>query len=460
MKSFTELRDQYPLFSYHGYHIEETMQEIRFWYDFEIAGLSSFQPTWTIDKRYVQSWDMDDEVIQKLVFSIGMVELTSYWKITCSPLVEIHAAGLDDKQIAWWKKQYYWGLGEFFYTNGIEISMDEFMHIKTLGNAFADSKGTHIAEGCLIPVGGGKDSIVTMELLKKHSGRQYAYILNNRGATQDSVDTAGFDDAHVVKVRRTLDARMLKLNQEGFLNGHTPFSALVAFSATLFAYVNHLRYVVLSNEDSANESTVAGTQINHQYSKSFDFERDFHQYEKQYINSGVSYFSLLRGWSEFQIAREFARHPQYFSIFRSCNAGSKQDAWCCSCPKCLFVYLILSPFIENERLKTMFGEDLLEKTVLYDTLEKLVGYQKEKPFECVGSRAEINTAICLTIQSLQKRSAKLPALLAHYISLPQYEEYKHQKNRYENYFNEQNLIPELFLPLVKEGIICHQSSKN
>ena len=137
MKSFTELRDRYPLFSYHGYHMEETPDEVRFWYDFEIAGLASFQPTWTIEKRFVPKWNERDEVIQKLVFSIGMVELSSYWKITCSPLVEIHAAGLDEDQIAWWKKQYYWGLGEFFYTNGIDISLDEFMHIKTLGNHFS-----------------------------------------------------------------------------------------------------------------------------------------------------------------------------------------------------------------------------------------------------------------------------------------------------------------------------------
>ena len=97
MKSFTELRDRYPLFSYHGYHMEETPDEVRFWYDFEIAGLASFQPTWTIEKRFVPKWNERDEVIQKLVFSIGMVELSSYWKITCSPLVEIHAAGLDEE---------------------------------------------------------------------------------------------------------------------------------------------------------------------------------------------------------------------------------------------------------------------------------------------------------------------------------------------------------------------------
>jgi len=288
-------------------------------------------------------------------------------------------------------------------------------------------------------------------LLKQSDLRKQCYIINGRKATEASVQAAGFGEQDVIIVKRTLDANMLQCNKEGFLNGHTPFSALVAFSATLFAYLNDLRYVVLSNEDSANESTVEGTEINHQYSKSFQFEKDFHMYEETYIASGVTYFSLLRGWSEFQIARAFAKYPQYHSVFRSCNVGSKQDIWCCDCPKCLFVYLILAPFVSQEAEIAMFHENLLTKASLIDTLEKLIGYQPEKPFECVGSRDEINTAICMTIKQLQESDEPLPLLLRHYMTLPQYAQYKDRKNPYLHYFNEENLIPERFLPLVKEG---------
>lgn len=452
MKTFETLREQYPLFIYHAYHIEETPSEYKFWFDFEIANLAQFHPTWTIEKRHALDFDVNDEVVQKLIFSIGLVELSSYWKLTCSPLVEIHAGALNEEQIAWWKKQYYWGLGEFFYTNQIQPSMDCFMQIKTLGNSFAETKGAHELEGCLIPVGGGKDSNVTMELLKKLDLKKQCYIMNSRGATQASVDVAGFEDKDVIKVKRTLDPNMLELNKQGFLNGHTPFSALVAFSGTLFAYVNHLRYVVLSNEDSANESTVEGTNINHQYSKSFQFEQDFHTYEEAYIHSGVSYFSLLRGWSELQIAKEFAKHKQYHPIFRSCNVGSKQDIWCGHCSKCLFVYLILCPFVSDEEEINMFGKNLLEDESLIDTMEKLIGYQSEKPFECVGSRDEVNTAICMKLKQLKDESKPLPCLLEHYTTLPQYKQYMDRANPYEHYFNEEHLIPNLFLPLVKEGV--------
>lgn len=451
MEKFLEFRERYPLFRYDGYHIEETSDAISFSYDFEIVGLSQFHPTWTINKQHIKYFDSNDEIIQKLIFSIGMVELSSYWKITCSPIVEIYAAGIDEAQISWWKKQYYLGLQEFFYTNKITVSADDFMDIKALGNSFANTQCTRALSGCLIPIGGGKDSAVTTELCKKLDMRRCAYIINSRKATQDSVEIGGFTEDEVIKVKRTLDRNMLECNEKGFLNGHTPFSALVAFSATLFAYVNDLRYVVLSNEDSANESTVANTQINHQYSKSFQFEQDFHQYEKDYINSGVYYFSLLRGWSEFQIAKHFAEYSQYHQAFRSCNVGSKLDAWCGSCPKCLFVYFILSPFLSDEAMISIFHKNLLEEEALIHTMEQLIGYQSEKPFECVGSRAEVNTAICMKIAALTKEHKPLPLLLRHYQTLPQYEMYRNQENPYTHYFNQENLIPDVFLPLVKEG---------
>ncbi|MEI3199844.1 MAG: hypothetical protein V8S12_05515 [Lachnospiraceae bacterium] len=129
-----------------------------------------------------------------------------------------------------------------------------------------------------------------------------------------------------------------------------------------------------------------GSTVNHRYSKSFEFESDFHNYEKKWLHSGTYYFSMLRPLSEFQIAKYFAKCTQYHRIFRSCNAGSKEDIWCGHCPKCLFVYLILSPFLSTDALREIFGRDMLEDPEMIQTLEQLAGVQEEKPFECVGSR--------------------------------------------------------------------------
>ena len=243
---------------------------------------------------------------------------------------------------------------------------------------------------------------------------------------------------------------MLELNKKGFLNGHTPFSALVAFSSIIAARMRGLSYIALSNESSANESTVLGSTVNHQYSKSFKFEQDFHRYEQEYLPGSAYYFSMLRPLSEFQIAKYFATKKQYHSIFRSCNAGSKTDSWCGHCPKCLFVYLILSPFLTRQEVRDIFGRDMLEDVSMKPLLEQLTGVCQEKPFECVGSRDEINTAIVLTIDRLESEKEELPLLLAYYKALGLYDRYKPFGDRYSAYFDEQNLVPQVWEELVRE----------
>ena len=399
-------------------------------------------------------------MMKKMIFSLGMVELVSYWKITCSPQVVIEAGTLNEDQILWWKDLYFNGLGEFFYVNKItEADQEGFMEIVcALGEEvkehhdYAKKQDTAGSEkGVLVPVGGGKDSAVTLELLKSADVPVFAYIINPRGATIHTTESADLDADHVISVHRTLDKRMLQLNKEGFLNGHTPFSALVAFSTVIAARMAGLSYIALSNESSANESTVQGSTVNHQYSKSFKFETDFHRYQTDYLPGSAYYFSMLRPLSEFQIAKYFAKQKQYHAIFRSCNAGSKTDSWCGHCPKCLFVYFILSPFLSREEVKEIFGTDMLEDETMQSTMEQLVGIQEEKPFECVGSRDEINTALVMTIDRLEKDGEKLPYLLKYYKTTGLYEEYKAKGDHFSGYFDEQNLVPTAWEELVHKN---------
>ena len=399
-------------------------------------------------------------MMKKMIFSLGMVELVSYWKITCSPQVVIEAGTLNEDQILWWKDLYFNGLGEFFYVNKItEADQEGFMEmVCALGEEvkehhdYAKKQDTAGSEkGVLVPVGGGKDSAVTLELLKSADVPVFAYIINPRGATIHTTESADLDADHVISVHRTLDRRMLQLNKEGFLNGHTPFSALVAFSTVIAARMAGLSYIALSNESSANESTVQGSTVNHQYSKSFKFETDFHRYQTDYLPGSAYYFSMLRPLSEFQIAKYFAKQKQYHAIFRSCNAGSKTDSWCGHCPKCLFVYFILSPFLSREEVKEIFGTDMLEDETMQSTMEQLVGIQEEKPFECVGSRDEINTALVMTIDRLEKDGEKLPYLLKYYKTTGLYEEYKAKGDHFSGYFDEQNLVPTAWEELVHKN---------
>lgn len=450
MGKYETFREEYPEFIYESYDIEESAGNVVLTYHFSVPGLRDFAPQWTLPMPEEPVLKPSDPIFRNLAFSLGLVELISYWKIACPPTVTVKCGYLDEEQIHWWKQQYLLGLGEFFYKNGITVTIDDFMTIRTEGESISAGTGEMPLHGCMIPVGGGKDSIVSMELLKETAADNCCYIMNPRGATVESAKIAGYGD-RIVGINRTLDKNMLELNKLGFLNGHTPFSALVAFSGVLMAAVYGKKYVVLSNESSANESTVAGSDVNHQYSKSFRFEEDFNSYEKKFIGSGVHYFSLLRPWSEFQIAAYFSRLGKYHADFRSCNVGSKTNIWCGNCPKCLFVWVILSPFLSVEQLEAVFGCNLAEKEELWETLCQLCGMTPEKPFECVGSRDEICFALKMAVSRMEKEGKALPVLYKKFIETEIYEEYLKKENPYFDYFNDEHLIPEEFLGIMRDA---------
>ena len=452
-KKYLQFRDNYWEFIYESYNywINESTIDIEF--HFIIPGLAEFKPSWTISKRN-SSYNEPDAVLDNLVFSLGLVELISYWKTTCSPRVHIRCGKLSEDQIDWWKKLYKKGLGEFFYLNGITVD-DDFMEIFTEYDPVEDKslkkeKLVFANEKVLVPIGGGKDSITSLEILADDKD-SYPYIINPRGATIDTVNVAKLGEDKRIIANRSLDKNMLELNKLGFLNGHTPFSAIVAFSSIIAAYVNGIGFVALSNESSANESTVLETDINHQYSKSYEFELDFINYEDRYIASNVKYFSLLRPLTELKIAQLFARYKEYHRIFRSCNVGSKSNIWCGQCSKCLFVYIILSPFLDQEYMINIFDKDLLDDKNMKEIFEKLVGILPEKPFECVGSRGEINAALQELLRQYKSENRPLPYLLDYYKE--SYDDGKYDIESYLTYLDKNNSIPKDFYDILISKIL-------
>jgi len=450
---YFDFRVKYPEFVYHGYELSESDDKLVMDFHFEITGLSEFRPHWEIDKLATDSCvDVEDKRLDELAFSLGMVELVSYWKITCSPNVKITCGALSAQQAQWWKKLYSKGLGEFFYVNDINADYNDFINIINSNNVIKDifsNKNTIDNNKVLIPIGGGKDSAVTLELLKDYTDR-YCYIINPRKATTDTITASGIAADKVIIATRSLDKNMLDLNKQGFLNGHTPFSALVAFSSIIAAYINSIGFVALSNESSANESTVLGSDVNHQYSKSVKFETDFIEYEAKYISSGVKYFSLLRPMTELGIARLFSKMKQYHAIFRSCNVGSKDDVWCAACSKCLFVYIILAPFLSEDEMIYIFGHNMLNDEAMIPTFEQLVGVTPEKPFECVGSRDEVNAAVQELIRQYEARSQVLPKLPEYYKGLNITESYDLTEICYK--YNNENHIPDSFISSIRNAL--------
>ena len=91
MEQYETLRRRFPQFFYRGYDIEDTEGELAVTYRFEIGGLSSFAPRWTFPKPENAGARVVDGRMERMIFSLGMVELVSYWKITCSPQVVVEA---------------------------------------------------------------------------------------------------------------------------------------------------------------------------------------------------------------------------------------------------------------------------------------------------------------------------------------------------------------------------------
>ena len=449
--TFTELRKQYPAFVFRDIQAEYANGRLAVFYTFEIEGLGRFEPYWTFPCAQP---DLTDPALRRLLFSLGMAELVSYWKITCSPVVRI-GMQMTKEQADWWKRLYFGGLGEFFYRNGIETDFDSFMTIECGGEPqdFGAAKQTALS-GRLIPVGGGKDSIVTLNLLKAQLGDAYAYQINHRDSSEQAALLAGIPKERILEPARKLHPKMLECNKRGFLNGHTPFSAIVAFSAVLTAYLHGLSEVVLSNESSASESTVSDAEVNHQYSKSYQFEQDFFAYEREYLKTGIRYYSLLRPLTEFQIARYFAScDTKYHEIFRSCNAGAKEDKWCGHCAKCLFVAVILSPFLPYAEIVRLLGSDLFNLPEMEPVLQELCGALPNKPFECVGSRKEVNLALCLAIANAERRGEALPLLLNSYKQSPLYAEYAETAAGFGQEWDPQHNLPEDLAALVRRECV-------
>lgn len=442
MNKFENLRNKYKEFIYEKYEIIENNNEYEIIFHFNIPNLTTFEPKLIIEKENITNKNINKDFLEYLVFNIGLVELISYVKCTCSPNIIIKCGYLNNEQINWFKKLYYNGLGEFLYRNNINISEQELFNIETT----QEKKEFNIEYngiGNLIPVGGGKDSNVTLELLKEEDNT--CFIINPKGANIECANISGYN---TITIKRILDKKIIELNKEGFLNGHTPFSAIVAFTSFLCAYLSNKKYIILSNEDSANQSTVIGTNINHQYSKTYEFECDFNNYTKKYFNIDIKYFSLLRPLTEFQIGMLFSKIEKYHKTFKSCNLGSKGETWewCCNCPKCLFVYTILSPFLYKEKLINIFGKDLYEDETLLETFKELLGYKETKPWECVGTYEEVRYAVSLVIQKLENQ--KLPYLLEYYKN--NYPLYLNEK--FETKYNEKNNLNEHFEKIIKEAI--------
>ena len=468
--NFKQLRKKYPHFVYQNYSYRVIKNNLEIVFTFKIRPQArpdiEFKPKIVIkniDLKLVNR--IKGIILDNLVFHLGLIESLNYWKATCSAEMKIEAGYLSEKQIAWWKDLILNGLGQFFYENEIDFKDKDFLKITTRPmpvRRTPDFLEKDLKNRFIVPIGGGKDSIVTLELLKQAEQDINCFALNPNPTINKVIKTGKCLNSIIVQ--RTIDKKLLALNRKEFLNGHTPFSAYLAFLSVVLGIIFDYKYIALSNERSSNEGNVKylGKIINHQYSKSFEFEKKFRDYSKKYLAKNIEYFSFLRPLYEIQIARLFSDYSKYFPVFLSCNEAHKTQSgtkkptgkWCCNCSKCLFVFMSLYPFIETDKLIDIFGQNLFGNKGLLLTMKELTGEANFKPFECVGTQRESIVALYLAWQKTKKENKELPYLLKYFEGsiLPKYKNLEKESQAIMKSWDKQNNLPKNLLKFLEESL--------
>lgn len=335
--------------------------------------------------------------LDRALFALHLIAGVSYYKAYCPPDIVVESGVLTEEEAAFWDKLYTLGLGEFFYRNNLDFR--DYVHFPSSPShhpTIPPSTGSN--KGALLPLGGGKDSLVAVELLRK-AGIPFDLIAL-RGHERIKLVASAVGQPLAV-IDRELDPLLFELNKKDAWNGHVPITAYVVFATVVYALLHGKRDIVLANEKSANtgNAVVDGITINHQYSKSLEAEWDIQKYLATSMTNDVRYFSVLRPLSELAITKRFVENGKYFDTFSSCNKNYKltgpQQGWCGTCPKCAFVFAMLAAFMPKDELVGVFGKNLYDDAALLPTYKELLALEGIKPFECVGEPDEVKAAFVL-----------------------------------------------------------------
>lgn len=398
--------------------------------------------------------DISKEALDWLLFHLSIALAISYYKLSPTTNIILEHWYMDEYQKTFWKKFYIQWLGEFFFKNN--ISPLKFWNFVNQNDSSKPIKYTKIktdSQKALVTLWWWKDSLFVTELFQEFwidfdtCTFWKDYVLHNTVWAEIWVPR--------LVIKRKMDSKLFQMNQEWYYNGHVPITWIIAFVLEVAAYLYDYQYIVLANEKSANEwnTYMDWININHQYSKSFEFESDFDEYVSRYVSDDIKYFSLLRGMYEIFIAREFIKYWKYFDVFSSCNNNFKiieqnkttKDRWCGKCPKCAFVYSIFRPFANDAQLEMIFGNNLYNDKSLETLFKELLWISGIKPFECVGTNEEVVLAMYLYYQTLIQNNLKLPFIIQIFerdiLSKMEKSDFKNLEKKLFHLYNDLDFIP-------------------
>jgi len=391
-------REESTCFHFLGRDLDPASGEIRL--DYELDGVPLTE-RFELPGAPLEIPDCRAEAIERGLDLLHWIAGVSYWKAGCPNRIEFTGRAPDRWQAEWLSRLWREGLAEFAWCNHLDV--DRWPRFEGGEQPTAPAPDLGLPRHSLVPMGGGKDSLVALERMLAAAEVVTTVQVGGARLITEVARVAG--QAHCI-VHRRVDPLLGELNRLGAFNGHVPVTAINSAALVVLALVGGYTRVVFANERSADEQTLIddkGRAVNHQFSKSLVFERMLWQWIKRYVAADLEVFSMLRRDRELAICREFAVLDQYHDVFSSCNRnfhldGTRTERWCGQCPKCHFVFLALAPFLSPERLRVMFGRDLLDDADQVDGFGRLLALDGVKPFECVGEAVEARAALVALAQ--------------------------------------------------------------
>jgi hypothetical protein len=346
----------------------------------------------------------DSADVQRALFGLHLAGGASYFKAYAPKQIEVRSGALNAEQAAFWNEFYTKGLGEYFYVNNIDYH--GLINFPVSADAPAEIPQDALPEphAALVPFGGGKDSQVTVEILRR---KGIDVTLFRMQGHQFVTELAEINTAPLVEVSRALDPQLFALNKQGALNGHVPITGYVTFLTMTVALLYGYDSVFFSNERSSDYGNVEylGMQVNHQWSKSNEAELMMVRYIEHFVTRTTRYLNALRPLSELAVAKIFVEEPKYFGHVTSCNQNwlwqkldqnPHEGRWCGECDKCSFVFAILAAFLPlSTVVNDIFKKNLFDDAELLPRYRQLWGAEAFKPFQCVGTPEETQAALYL-----------------------------------------------------------------
>jgi len=329
------LRDDYPVFRIEGARATPGPGGVTLEFAFA-AGELRFRPAVELaGLTRDETATITTPTARRMIRALAIIEAFSYWKALCSPVIEVALPAPDAAELDWWRSFWPGAMGEFFYRNGIDY---------TVPGDLAQSLA-----------GGGR----------------------------------------FLEVRRTILPELLRLNAAGHPNGHTPFSAYLAIAAMLAGYLRGSEFVAAGNsrsDDEPNVESYLGHPVNHQWTKSYEFETALAAYRDRWLPGAPQYSSPLRPLYELQIIASLSDDIDGYLRTASCNRV-RGEGWCRACAKCAWVFLATAALFGHELAVRKTGGDMFADPALAGLYAEMAGLRGSKPFECTGSEDEVRTAI-------------------------------------------------------------------